>query len=102
MTCRPGPADVADLRVKSTALLSTSNESGTAKRTGFDHMVRHPQTAPGVMGGHGGPKIERCPWRPARISKPMSTSAWTIIIVLTTAAIVPEPPVAAFVPLTTL
>lgn len=65
---------------------------------GVGQTVRHPEAV--VTANHGGPRTDRIPWRPARISKTTSTSACTMMNVLTTAAMVPEPPVAALVPTT--
>jgi len=61
-------------------------------------VVCCPEGACGAIATHGGTMIEGCPWRPARSSNPTRTNAWTMMSVLTTAAIVAEPPVAALVP----
>ena len=66
-----------------------------------DQMIPDPESTGVAPAGHGGPRTEGCPRRPARISRPTSTTAWIMIIMLTTTAIVAEPPEAAFVPLAT-
>ena len=97
MSLAGSPTQIADHSEASTE--STAHRASQQDlKDWIRHVVRDPERACHAVAGHDGPRIERAPRRFARISNPTSTIAWMMISVVTTAAIVPEPPEAALVP----